>query len=522
MKKTVIVVVLVVILSLLVACSADAPSTPYYEARSGTASAPLPFLLPQSTLLAVEIRDLTARWSEIRAIRPIAELQDRMLAGSGLAAADLPLLLGDRAVFALVSGSDRLFLPLALLRPPDAGQAEALLDSLKPAWTVVRARDALWIGPENVADELETVALGDGTSLAQVVPMDEVDSRLPPGGLVRGWVNPRAVRQLLRVRLGRQWSAAWNLVAGLISAELEVVRWIGFRRDLAQGRVITDAMAVYDVRALPRELARLFDPGASSPQLPSLLPDDAAIAAAFRPEAQGYLPWLQYVAAREARGPLRNLDFWIDEFEQRYDMSLEHDLFGTIGPHGWLVVFENGAGEPPGWVVVLESSNAYQAEATILALLSWSAEYAALRTLGLATPRVQDGTVSGRLTHDVVVRTPVGRLAGPSFTTVDGYLVVGVGEHAIQTGLALIDGRAFPTAEATGTGAQAHASLQLRGPALARLPCSLPGAVTAVGEEFDLAGAVADLIAAISDASTRLWYEVDGIRLHAVILLSQD
>ena len=72
MKKTVTVVVLVVTLSLLLACSADAPFPPDPAARSGTAASPLPNLLPQSTLLAVEIRDLSARWSEIRASSPTA------------------------------------------------------------------------------------------------------------------------------------------------------------------------------------------------------------------------------------------------------------------------------------------------------------------------------------------------------------------------------------------------------------------------------------------------------------------
>jgi hypothetical protein len=522
MKKTAIVVVLVVILSLLVACSAEVPSTPDPAARSGTDVSPLPLLLPQSTLLAAELRDLAARWSEIRAIRPIAEFQDRLLAGMGLTAENLQLLLGDRAIFALVSGSDRILWPLALLRPPKIDQAEALLDSLAVSWTVIRAREALWIGPKSVAEELETMALGDGTSLAQVVPMDEVNSRLPAGGLVRGWVNPVAARQLLRVRLGRPWSATLDLVRGLISAELEVVRWIGFRRDIAQGRVVTDAVAVYDTRGLPPEVARLFDPGASSPQLPSHLPDDAAIAVAFRPEAHSYLPWLRYVAASEPEGPLRNLDFWIDEFEERCNMSLERDLFRTIGQHGWLLVFENRGAEAPAWVMVLETSQAHQAEATILGLLSWSAEHAGVRTLGLARPRVQDDTVSGRLTHHVMVRTPFRQLAGPSFTAVDGYLVAGVGEHAIRTGLALIDVRAFPASEATGIGPPAHASLQLRGPALGHLSGSPLDAFTAAGEEFDLAVAVVGLIAAVSDASTRLWYEADGIQLHADISLSQD
>ncbi len=522
MKKTVLVVVLVVILSLLLACSADAPSTPDLAARNATADSPLPHLLPQSTLLAAEFRDLATRWSEIRAIRPLAEFQNRLLAGSGLTAADLPLLLGDRAVVALVSGTDRVCRPLALLRPTDLDRAEALLGSLGASWSVIQARHALWIGPQGVAEELETVALGDGTSLAEVVPMDAVDARLPPGGLVRGWVNPTAVRQLLQVRLGRRWSAVLDLIRSLISVELEAVRWIGFRRDITRGRVATDAVVVYDTRALPPEVAGLFDPSASSPQLPSPLPDDAAVAAAFRPESQGYLPWLQHVAAREPQGPLRNLDFWIDEFEQRFDTSLERDLFRAIGPHGWLLVFENRAEEPAAWVMVLEASNASLAEATILKLLNWSAEHAAVRTLGLARPRVQDGNLGDRLTHQVVVRMPVGQLPGPSFTTVDGYLLAGVGESAIQAAMGLIAARAFPAGQHGGMGPPPHASLQVRGPALGHLPNSLPGAVTAGGQESVLVEAVVGLIAAVADASTQLWYEADGIRLHSEISLNQD
>lgn len=62
-------------LSMLISCQADTPSTQGHETHFTAATAPLPYLLPEGTLLAVEIHDLARRWPEIRAVRPLARFQ---------------------------------------------------------------------------------------------------------------------------------------------------------------------------------------------------------------------------------------------------------------------------------------------------------------------------------------------------------------------------------------------------------------------------------------------------------------
>ena len=116
MKKTVIIV-LVLLLSLLAACDVDAPQTPNNLSRFEATTAPLPYLLPDATLFAVEINGLAERWSELQSIEPIARFQRELLAAIGIAPDLFMSLAGERVVFALVSTTDgKALLPLALIR----------------------------------------------------------------------------------------------------------------------------------------------------------------------------------------------------------------------------------------------------------------------------------------------------------------------------------------------------------------------------------------------------------------------
>ncbi|UCG86059.1 MAG: hypothetical protein JSW71_19470 [Gemmatimonadota bacterium] len=517
--KRIIIIVIIILLSLLVSCSADAPSTPEHEAHFTAATAPLPYLLPERTLLAVEIYNLAGRWSEIRAIQALARFQDKLLAGTAIRPDQLPLVAGRRLVLALVAGS-RTIMPLAVLLPPDMDSAEPVLRSLGPNWSVVRARGALWVAPSNATDELEIVAAGDGSSLARVVPLQEADRRLPAGGLARGWVNPAALKQLLRSRVEGKLSGLIDAVGGLLSAELEAVRWIGFRRELEAGRIVTDAITVYDTRVLPREVARVLDPAATPATLPVPLPETVVMAAAFRPEPQVALPWLQFLAERNTAGPLRNVEFWIEEFEEWSNRILADDLFGAIGEQAWLLVLDSRSTNSPSWTLILQAPQSHRAEATLLDLLDWSVEQAWARTLGLAVPRIRDYRRDGITIHEVAIRTPFGEVAGPVFAAVDGFLVAAAGEESLQTGFALVAGGAL--AGGVGDHEQsfsAHASFWARGTALAGLVESSL-VLCDVGEHCNtIMMAAAELLANVSFASAQARYEADAMRMHGEILL---
>jgi hypothetical protein len=504
----------------VLACSADAPSRPEYATELTAATAPLPQLLPEETMIAVEIRDLTQRWPEIRSNRLIAELQNRVLEEINLEPDHLPAILGDRAVFALVLANEaRSALPVALLLPPDVGRAEALLASIAPSWTVLRARGALWFGPTRLADRLKQVALGDGSSLAQAIPLNEVDQRLPAGGLVRGWVNPAAIKRAVGASAHGRLSAWLDLLRGVISAELDAVRWIGFRRDIEAGRITADAIVTYRTDLLPLEFSEALNPGASSPHLPARMPDGVAIAAAFRLEAQVALPWLRYLAANDPDGPLRNLEFWLKELEGRSGLDLEHDLFSALGEHGWLLVLESVNEAAFQWAIVLEATDATRVENALLSVLDWGTEQAWTRTLGLAVPKVQDNELDGRLVHTLVVSTPLGKLAGPLLSSSEGYLLIAAGSNSMRSALRLVENAAFSTEPRPEARPEAQGSIVIQGPPLARLVESMLTLAAKPGGGNGLFAVMADLVANAPGFAGNMFYETDAVRLSGEVSL---
>jgi hypothetical protein len=258
------------------------------------------------------------------------------------------------------------------------------------------------------------------------------------------------------------------------------------------------------------------------------LPNAVVIAVAFRPESGASLHWLRYVAQRNATNSLRHLQFWIDEFEQRFDRSLQADLFDAIGEYGWLLGLRAGADVPPAWVMVLQTSDASRLEATLLDLLSWSREHAWARTLGLAVPRVANNELDGTTVHAVALHTPFGQLAGPVFATVQGHLVIATDQQALQTGVLLVETRAFsiPDSELSES-IPAHASLWARGPSIegpsiVGLTESISTLYGADSDHTVLIGAVAGLLAGVVSAAARAWYEEDALRMRGEILLDES
>jgi len=517
--KKLLMVVLLLLLSLLVACEVNAPQTPDYGAEFDAVSAPLPFLLPEATVFAVEVRGLARRWSDMRSIGPIADFQDRIFALLDLAAADVPTLVGDGLVVALVSMSQgRKVMPLALLRP-DSLAVESLLDAAPERWTAVRARNAVWVGPVSSHEELASVARGDGTSLAHAVPLDESDQRLPSGGLIRGWVNPAALRECIRAQMADSWRAPLALLQVLFSADLEAMRWFGFRRDIAAGTVVTDAVAVYDTSALPSDVARLFDPTARGPAFPTPLPEQVVLAAAIKLEPEAALSWLRHVARRYPDSQLRNLEFWIAEFEERTGLELQRDLFGTLGENAWILGVERGGDDRTSWVAVVEAPQAHRAATTILALRDWSSGHVWVRTLGLAVPRTRETVLDGVAMHTIGMRTPFGELTGPTLAAVGDYLLMAADDEAIRIGRSLVEERTFDSGAATGAGTPALMVLDVRGRALSRVLALVRDAVPTTGQTAELLHAVLALVAEFPSISARCWYETDAIRMRGEIAL---
>ncbi|UCD23915.1 MAG: hypothetical protein JSW51_12920 [Gemmatimonadota bacterium] len=518
--KMIITTVTLLSLGAGLSCSSDTPSTPEHTTYLTAETAPLHHLLPEETVLAVELRDLPRRWNEIRSIRSLARFQDQLLQQVGLNSDDIPLIAGERCVVALVSSADgRTVVPIAVLLPPSEPEAHAIVESLSTNWTLVKARGALWIGPQHMTHEMTIAALGNGTSLADVIPTAEASHRLPTGGLVRGWVNPMALKHVFQARVEGSLPDMIDVFGMFLSAELEAVRWIAFRRDVELATITTDASVAYDLSALPPEVASVFNPVASKPQMPVDLPSSVVVAAAFRPEAEVTLAWLRYVAQANATSSLRNLDFWIDEFENRYGHDLESDLFEAVGEHGWFLGLEGVGGEPPAWLIVLQAKDANSVESTLLNLLNWSKEHAWARTLGLAVPRIDHQDVAGATAHVVAVRTPFGQVAGPLFATVDDHLVAGTDENALQTGIALVRAGSFSADGGARAGSTpAHASFWARGPAVTGLAQSILE-LADTDSHNALVGAVAGLIAGFVSAAARAWYEQDALLLHGEIEL---
>jgi hypothetical protein len=479
-------------------------------------------LLPESTVLAVELRDVDSRWSEIRGMRAISRFQDRLLAGSALGADDLRRLIGDHAVLALVVAADgRSALPVAVLRPRRISEAAALLEEASvsrgqqdPAYTVHRRGDTLWIGPIDAADRLATLARGTGTSLLKSLPLSETNARLPDGGLIRGWLNPRVLGDLLRDQIEGTRPEWLELVGALAAAELDAVRFAGFRRDLTPDGVITDAVIGYDTDVLPPEVTRALAFPAGRSVLPGAMPAGVVMMFSFPLEPKAGLAWLRYAAERDPRGPLRNLDFWIAELEARTRLDLELDLLDLLGERGWFFVLEGDTRETVRVVVILESRDPARVHRTLVRLEDWVKEHVAGRSLGLTVPRSREVPVLGRTARAMTFRSPLGEEPGPAFLATDEHIVLASGEQALKEGLRLLATRdawrAAPHHPAFA--GPADESLLVRGSALSPVVQALIENKTPAGVD-GLAAALSGLVGDLESASLGVRYEGDVVRL---------
>lgn len=490
-------------------------------------------LLPESTVIGVEIRNMAARWPEIRSLPAVTRFLDRLLEGAGLEADDLPGLAGDEAVLALVPDQDgRSLIPVALLNPPDPARAERILEGimLSPGAggsPVARhERGALWVGIPGRSESLERIAAGDGTSARDNLVMEEAYRRLPDSGLVRGWINPRALRRLLDRHVEGTWPAPLEILRSFVTAGLDTVRFIGFRRDLHADGAVADGVIGLDMGALPSPVVRaLKEHREPSLSLPSPLPAGTILASAFRVEAEAGFGWLRHVASSDPRGPLRNFEFWMEEFRARTGLDLERDLSGALGERGWSFLLGDEDGATVNAVAILETRDPARVEETLLELREWFMEHLLGRTLGSVVPRIEDHSLNEGILHGLRLWTPIGDLTGPAFHVTDGHLVVGLGERAVRAGVDLLEagegwmnaGKAGPD---PGSGA-AWEQVRVVGPALARWIETRIG-LAGSGREHFLALALADLLAVSDPISADLWSEGDTFRTRCRVRFTSD
>ncbi|UCF10350.1 MAG: hypothetical protein JSW65_01335, partial [Candidatus Bipolaricaulota bacterium] len=515
--KAIMTTLVFVTLGVGLACD-DAPSPEPPAPNLEEASGDLVTLLPERVLVAVELRDLDGRWDELRAVPPLARLQDRMLDEIGLDARDVPKIAGPFAVLALVPDEAwREIVPVAVLNPPSPASALARLGRTD-ALTAVQARGAVWIGPASHARLVERIAAGDGTSFRQAVDFAALAERLPEGGLARAALHPAALREYLRVRAQMARSSPVRALAALLRSDLEAIEIAGFRRDITGGEFVTDAWVGFDAGVLPEAVTRALATARGPAVLPSDLAADVLLASSFRTEPEAGLAWLRSIAARDPSGPLRNLDFWIEEFEARTGRSVETDIVGALGERGLTLVLEGADGRGLEIVAILDASDPERLEAALVDLRDWLGEEIWGRSLGLTIPKPRRTDAERGAVHGLDFWSPFGTFRGPVFQVADGRLIVATGRGGLARGVEFAR-----TAQSWVTPAWA---LEDDGPADEIVYLRTRELARVLGEVFDdgssLFGAILEFLYGTGEGRLRLRYEERGLRLSGVLQISAN
>ncbi len=510
-------------LSLTVNHSRDLDRTPAYAGRA-SADSELLNRVPGSALLAVSTHNLDQRWSEIRSTRAIAELQDAVLSGAGLQPESIPRLVGRQSVFFLAPADRWPFaVPVGLLEPADAGEARALLDKL-PDLSYLQDGALFWVGAAGAKELLYRLSKDDGPKFPDVIPLAEIADRLPAGGLVRGCLNSAAWQKLLDESAIESCPFPFTNAAAALAADLATVRYVAFRRDFMDGEFTTDGLVAYDPARLPSEVRQVLDPEAA----PVLIPASAIasirspfVVAAFRPEPSAWMPWIRYVAARDPRGPLRNLGFWLDEFQQRYARNLDRDLFSVIGDQAWLLVTRGSNGDSLELVMVFELRAGKAIEGVLEDLFSWAGEQVWLNTFGILSTRSWHENQPGIAIRGLTVRTPIASLQGPTFEVGGRYLMLALQPSGLEIGRAWI--KSIEAAK-TATELQTpgiHGTILIQPSELARLVQAIHPTAT-VDRDERLRDAVLSLMADSGTLRVDLKYEHDAIRFHGQLPIRQE
>jgi len=492
-------------------------------AASRVAADPLSLrdLIPATALIAVEVRDVDRRWDEIRSIDFIAGFQDAILSCAGTDADLIHRLAGDRAVLFLAGSEDPPFVvPVAILRPTDVLDAERILAGLSQL-SFRRAGGVLWVGPAGVADLLERMSRQETARLNEVLPMDEIDGRLPQDGLARGWLNPVAFMRLLHNSRVDSLPEPLRLAAATISAELTAVRYAAFRRDIAEGEILSEGIIAYDPARISPRVLHALDPEAVPALFPVEIPANAVAVVAFHPEAQACMPWLRNLAASDPHGPLRNLAFWLDEFQERFRRDLDRDLFSALGDHGWLLALDMEGSSAPGLAAVMEIREESVLASTLRDLMSWVGERFWISTFGTIIPRVWVDTGGGQVIYGTTLGVPFSEFPGPRFQISGRYLLLGDRPETLAAAREFagsLPGNASVVWDEERNSA-AHGSIWVKGPAIAKM---LAAGIDA--DASDAGGCISKAAGAMAAGMESLradWqYEPGAVRLHGRLRLA--
>jgi len=492
------------------------------HASSLTADSELLYRVPGSALLAVSTFNVDQRWDEIRGSRALADFQDALLSGRGLTPDLVPRLVGRRSVFFLAP-SDRwpFAVPIGLLEPVDAGEAEAILRAL-PDITYLRDGPLFWVGPADAKDLLARLLKDNGLKFPDVVPLSEIAERLPAGGLIRGCVNSNASLELLRESAIEACPFPLRNAAAALAADLSVVRYAAFRRDFVDGAFVTDGLVAYDATRLPAEIRRVLNPAASPVLIPASgvtlqRPDGSSrspfAVVAFRPESNAWLPWIRYVSASDPRGPLRNLGFWFEEFQQRYARNLDRDLFSVIGDQAWLLAARVPQTDSVDLALVFQLRGGKAIEGVLDDLFTWAGEQVWLSSFGILSAKSWHENLPGAAIRGLILRTPLASLQGPAFEVTGQYLVIALQPSGLETGRAWI--RSIESAKmASGQEVPgSHGTILIQTRELGELVQALhPAAMPE--QDQRLWDAILGLMADSGTLRVDLKYESDAIRFH--------
>jgi hypothetical protein len=507
---------LFVALGVGLACD-DAPSPPPGPSFQGPARGDIIALLPHSAVAAVELRGVADRWDELREMHRFARLQDRMLAELGLDADDVPEIAGSHAVFALVfDEGSRAIVPVAVLDPPSRAEALARLGR-SGKLVAVEGRGAVWAGPTSRARFVERIAVGDGTSLRDAVDIAALAEWLPPGGLVRAVIHPRALREYLSVFAEVEGSGPAGTMAALLRADLEAIEIAGFRRDIVAGEIVTDMWIGIDTDVVPEAVTTALTTPRGPAVLPSDLPTDLLLAKSFRVEADAGLAWLRAAAADDPRGPLRNLDFWIAEFEARSGRNVERDLAAALGERGIALVFEGEGDGAVEFVMILEADDPERLEAAVVDLRDWLAEQIWGRSLGLAIPRSWTAGEGTGTVHGLDFRSPFATVSAPVFQLANDQLIVATDQSSLQRGVGLAGSREAWTTPAWALvdGAPPDELALIRTAAVARLLAACAESHSGDGPWF--LGPIREFLEGAGDGQVVVRYEERGFSVSARI-----
>jgi len=481
--------------------------------------------VPGSALLAVSAFDLDQRWGEIRNTRSLAEFQDALLFGQGLKPEDVPNLVGRRSVFCLAP-TDRwpFAVPIALLEPTDIDEAQAALGQMDDvAW--LRDGTLVWVGPSEAKGLLTRFSRDHGPKLPDVLPIDEINDRLPPGGLVRGCLNSAALLKLLRESAIEACPFPFRNAAAALAADLGVVRYAAFRRDLVEGRLVTDGLVAYDPGRLPKEVSQVLNPAASHVFMPGLgvtiSRSDGSTrtpfaVVAFRPESDAWLPWIRYVAASDPRGPLRNLAFWLDEFQQRYARNLDRDLLSVIGDEAWLIAARSPQDNSVEIVLVFELRSGKAIEGVLEDLFAWAGEQLWLGSFGILSTKPWHENQPDVSIRGLTFKTPLASIQGPAFEVSGRYLVISFERSGLETGQAWIRSIAAAKAAVGLATPGSHGTMLIQPSEIARVVQAVRSTGQADGDER-IWNAVLGLMADAGTLRVDLQYEPDGIRFHGQV-----